>query len=167
MPLSSWDTGVQNFNEWKSQNSILSLLMVIFIVRNLNIFQKRIEISCITDFDIFSTNFSPLPYSPECPSVPILRQVEVILTTSGKSQKIQKANNSPWGDHGRCKKSNSFSSLSFVNRDVKGVSNLVKRSNIAAPLILFVTSPSQNKGELSRATKATSQLEMSIAIPLE
>ena len=25
MPLSSWDTGVQKFNEWKSQNSILSL----------------------------------------------------------------------------------------------------------------------------------------------
>ena len=26
MPLSSWDTGDQKFNEWKSQNSILSLL---------------------------------------------------------------------------------------------------------------------------------------------
>ena len=34
MQLSSCDTGVQKFNEWKSQNSILSLLMAIFIVRN-------------------------------------------------------------------------------------------------------------------------------------
>ena len=47
------------------------------------------------------------------------------------------------------------SSTFFANRDVKGVSNLVKRSNIAAPLILFVTSPSQNKGELSKATEET------------
>ena len=34
MQLSSCDTGVQKFDERKSQNSILSLLMVIFIVRN-------------------------------------------------------------------------------------------------------------------------------------
>lgn len=34
MPLSSWDTGVQKFNERKSQNSILSLLRAFFIVRN-------------------------------------------------------------------------------------------------------------------------------------
>ena len=34
MQLSSCDTGVQKFNERKSQNNILSLLMAIFIVRN-------------------------------------------------------------------------------------------------------------------------------------
>ena len=38
---------------------------------NKNIFQKRIEISCITDFDIFLTNFAALPYSPECPATSI------------------------------------------------------------------------------------------------
>ena len=67
MPLSSWDTGVQKINERKSQNSILSLLRAFFIVRNYNQFQKWIEISCITDFDIFPTNFASLSYSPECP----------------------------------------------------------------------------------------------------
>ena len=67
MQLSSCDTGVQKFNERKSQNCILSLLMAIFIVKNYNIFQKRIEISCITDFDIFPTIFAALPKSPECP----------------------------------------------------------------------------------------------------
>ena len=61
MPLSSWDTGVQKFNERKSQNSIFSLLGAFFIVRNQNQFQKWIEISRITDFDIFPTIFALLP----------------------------------------------------------------------------------------------------------
>ena len=67
MSLSSWDTGVQKFDERKSQNSNLSLLGAFIIVRNSNQFQKWIEISHITDFDIFPTNFAALPYLPECP----------------------------------------------------------------------------------------------------